>query len=56
MAKKRFKDTGVGKFLLEKIPNVVGAIAGDTPFGSVITASIGGQIMSEADKKIALKK
>ena len=35
MAKKRFKDTGVGKFLLEKIPNVVGAIAGDTPVGSV---------------------
>ena len=36
MAKKRFKDTGVGKFLLEKIPNVVGAIAGDTPVGSEI--------------------
>ena len=39
MAKKRFKDTGVGKFLLEKIPNVVGAIAGDTPVGSVIPVS-----------------
>ena len=56
MAKKRFKDTGVGKFLLEKIPNVVGAIAGDTPVGSVIQAIIGGSDMSEADKKIALKK
>ena len=25
--KKKFKDTDVGKFLLNKIPNVVGAIA-----------------------------
>ena len=56
MAKKRFKDTGVGKFLLEKIPNVVGAIAGDTPVGSVIQAIIGGSDMSEGDKRIALKK
>jgi|TARA_X000000950_G_scaffold78284_1_gene98457 hypothetical protein len=56
MAKKRFKDTGVGKFLLEKIPNVVGAIAGDTPVGNVIEAIIGGSNMSEEDKRIALKK
>tara|TARA_B100000287_G_C20581984_1_gene760720 strand:+ start:662 stop:1078 length:417 start_codon:yes stop_codon:yes gene_type:complete len=54
--KKKFKDTGVGKFLLEKIPNVVGAIAGDTPVGSVIQAIIGGSDMSEADKEIALEK
>ena len=38
MSKKKFKDTNVGKFLLEKIPSVVGAIAGDTPVGSVIQA------------------
>ncbi len=44
--KKKFKDTGVGKFLLNKIPNVVGAIAGDTPVGSVIKAIIGGSNMS----------
>ena len=54
--KKKFKDTGVGKFLLDKIPNVVGAIAGDTPVGSVIKAIIGGSDMSESDKDIALKK
>ena len=54
--RKRFKDTGVGKFLLEKIPNVVGAIAGDTPVGSVIKAIIGGSDMSAEDKAIALKK
>ena len=28
--KKKFKDSKVGQFLLEKIPNVVGAVAGDT--------------------------
>ena len=54
--KKKFKDTGVGKFLLNKIPNIVGKIAGDTPVGSVIQAIIGGSDMSEEDKAIALKK
>ena len=56
MEKKKFKDTGVGKFLLDKIPNVVGAIAGDTPVGSVIQAIIGGSDMSDANKEIALEK
>jgi len=56
MEKKKFKDTSVGKFLLDKIPNVVGAIAGDTPVGSVIQAIIGGSDMSDADKELALKK
>ena len=54
--KKKFKDTGVGKFLLDKIPNGGGAIAGDTPVGSVIQAIIGGSDMSDADKQIALEK
>lgn len=54
--KKKFKDTGVGKFLLNKIPNVVGAIAGDTPVGSVIQAIIGGSDMNQEDKDIALEK
>jgi hypothetical protein len=54
--KKRFKDTKVGSFLLEKIPNIVGAIADDTPVGSVVRAIIGGSDMSEHDKEIALKK
>lgn len=54
--KKKFRDTAVGKFLLEKIPNVVGKIANDTPVGSVIEAIIGGSEMSEADKQVALEK
>lgn len=56
MAKKKFKDTNVGKFLLQKIPNVVGAIAGDTPVGSVIEAIIGGSDMTPEDKEVALEK
>lgn len=54
--KKKFKDTDVGKFLLSKIPNVVGAIAGQTPVGNVIQAIIGGSDMSDADKQVALEK
>ena len=54
--KKKFKDTGVGKFLLEKIPTVVGSLANDTPIGNVVRTLIGGSEMSEADKEIALKK
>jgi hypothetical protein len=54
--KKKFKDTAVGQFLLNKIPNVVGDIAGDTPVGSVIQAIIGGSDMSDSDKEIALEK
>ena len=54
--KKKFKDTQVGKFLLNKIPDVVGAVAGDTLAGNVIQAIIGGSEMSEEDKSYALKK
>ena len=54
--KKKIKDTAVGKFLLQKIPGVVSAIADNTAVGSVINAIIGGSDMSEADKEIALKK
>src|SRR5210317_2356550 len=54
--KKKFKDTQVGKFLLEKIPDVVSAVAGDSLAGNVIQAIIGGSEMSEADKLVALKK
>ena len=56
MAKKKFKDTAVGSFLLQKIPKVVGAIAQDTPVGNVIEAIIGGPDMSAEDKDIALEK
>src|SRR5210317_989033 len=54
--KKKFKDTQVGQFLLNKIPNVVQAVAGDTLAGNVIQAIIGGSGMSEEDKSVALKK
>lgn len=54
--KKKFKETGVGKFLLSKIPDVVGSIADNTAVGSVISAIIGGSDLSEEDKAIALKK
>ena len=54
--KKKFKDTKVGSFLLEKIPSIVGGLANDTPVGNVVRAIIGGADMSEADKAIALKK
>jgi len=56
MGKKKFRDTKVGSFLLEKIPSIVGNIADDTPVGSVVRAIIGGSDMSETDKQIALKK
>jgi len=56
MAKKKFADTKVGQFLLNKIPNVVGSLAGNTPVASAIKAIIGGSEMSDADKEIALKK
>ena len=54
--KKKFKETKVGQFLLEKIPDVVGAVAGDSLAGNVIQAIIGGSEMSNEDKAVALKK
>ena len=56
MRKKKFKDTKVGQFLLNKIPNVVSKIAEDTPVGSVIEAIIGGSDMPQEDKEVALEK
>ena len=54
--RKKFKETDVGKFLLQKIPNVVASLADDTPIGNVVRTLIGGSEMSDADKEIALKK
>ena len=54
--KKKFKDTQVGKFLLNKIPNVVEAVAGNSLAGNVIQAIIGGSDMTPEDKETALKK
>ena len=47
--KKKFKDTQVGQFLLNKIPNVVEAVAGNSLAGNVIQAIIGGSEMSDED-------
>ena len=52
--KKKFKDTQVGQFLLNKIPNVVEAVAGNSLAGNVIQAIIGGSEMTDEDKEIAL--
>src|SRR5210317_534445 len=54
--KKKFKDTKVGEFLLQKIPTVVSKIAGDTVAGNVIEAIIKSSVMSGEDKSVALKK
>ncbi len=55
--KKKFKETKVGKFLLQKVPNLVASIAEGTPAGSVVKALIGGSNeLTPEDKEIALKK
>lgn len=55
--KKKFKETKVGKFLLQKVPNLVASIAEGTPAGSVVKALIGGSDeLTPEDKEIALKK
>ena len=56
MAKKKFNETAVGKFLLDKIPNVVSGLVGGTPAGSLVRSLIGGSDMSQHDKEIAIKK
>ena len=53
---KPLKETKVGKFLLNKVPNILGGLLDSTPAGSVIKTLIGGSDMSDADKEIALKK
>ncbi len=52
--KKKFGETKVGKFLLEKVPALVGAFAGETVPGKVIQALIGSSELSDNDKAIAL--
>lgn len=54
--KKRFKDTKVGNFLLQKIPAVVGSLADSSPVGDIVRTIINGSEMSASDKEIALKK
>ena len=55
--KKAFKDTGVGKFLIEKAPNILGIVGDAILPGNVISELItGNKDLSEGDKEIALQK
>ena len=55
--KKAFKDTGVGKFLIQKAPSILGIVGDAILPGNVISELItGNKNLSEADKEIALQK
>ncbi len=55
--KKAFKDTGVGKFLIQKSPSILGIVGDAILPGNVISELItGNKDLSEADKEIALQK
>ena len=55
--KKAFKDTGVGKFLIQKAPSILGIVGDAIITGNVISELItGNKDLSEADKEIALQK
>jgi len=54
--KKKFRETDVGKFLSEKIPDVGSSIADDSHIGKEVRAIMGGSEMSQEDKTLALKK
>ena len=55
--KKAFKGTGVGKFLIEKAPSILGIVGDAILPGNVISELItGNKDLSEADKEIALQK
>ena len=55
--KKAFKDTGVGKFLIQKAPSILGIVGDAILPGNVISELITGNTsLSETDKEIAIKK
>ena len=55
--KKAFKDTGVGKFLIQKAPSILGIVGDAILPGNVISELItGNKSLSETDKEIALQK
>jgi len=54
--KKPFNKTKVGAFLLQKLPKVFSAVAGDSLPAKVIEALIGKSDLSSEDKQIALTK
>ena len=56
-SKKPFKETGVGKFLIEKAHSILGIVGDAILPGNVISELISGnQELSEGDKRIALEK
>tara|TARA_Y100001937_G_C7131538_1_gene337708 strand:+ start:716 stop:1138 length:423 start_codon:yes stop_codon:yes gene_type:complete len=56
-SKKPFKETGVGKFLIEKAPSILGIVGDAILPGNVISELItGNKELSETDKSIALEK
>ena len=55
--KKAFIDTGVGIFLIQKAPSILGIVGDAILPGNVISELItGNKDLSEADKEIALQK
>lgn len=55
--KKPFKETGVGRFLIEKAPSILGMVGDAILPGNVISELINGnQELSDNDKSIALEK
>ena len=55
--KKAFKDTGVGKFLIEKAPSILGIVGDAILPGNVISELItGNKDLSNEDKEVALQK
>ena len=55
--KKPFKETGVGRFLIDKAPSILGMVGDAILPGNVISELINGnQQLSENDKSIALEK
>lgn len=55
--KKPFKETGVGKFLINKAPSILGMVGDAFLPGNVISELISGNNeLSEGDKAIALEK
>ena len=54
--KKKFKDTKIGSFLLEKAPEFFAKVADDTLVGNVIEALIDKSPLPPEDKTVALAK
>ena len=56
-SKKPFRETGVGRFLIEKAPSILGVVGDAILPGNVISELINGnQELSDNDKAIALEK